>query len=380
MKIELKNVTCGYHNEDVLSELNLSFETGEFWCILGANGIGKTTLFKTLLGFIELRSGKIILNNRNISDIGTKELSSYISYVPQAKSYSLQYTVLDTVLMGRANHIKQFSSPTDVDYSVSKKMLEKLGIGHLSNCMYSELSGGEQQVVLIARALAQETIASLQEAGIPCVDVGMKTADDLLRAVDIVATTFGTDHSRSVASAYKEKFAYYQDYVKSCVQDIPENAIKSVLVIGDLTDITGFGKNAYEAYWASVAGLNYIVPSDDGASKVNLTMEQIFEFDPDVVIVETFDTSLLTEDSTWFTLRAYTDGRVLAAPKALDNWSKPGAESMMVYLWALNMFYPDYAGKLDLTTEVRNFYKDFYGYDMTEEYAKIVMHGEDVTG
>lgn len=185
------------------------------------------------------------------------------------------------------------------------------------------------QVVFCSSSTNQETIASLQEAGIPCVDVGMKTADDLLRAVDIVATTFGTDHSRSVASAYKEKFAYYQDYVKSCVQDIPENAIKSVLVIGDLADITGFGKNAYEAYWASVAGLNYIVPSDDGASKVNLTMEQIFEFDPDVVIVETFDTSLLTEDSTWFTLRAYTDGRVLATPKALDNWSKPGAESIL---------------------------------------------------
>lgn len=156
MKIELKDVTCGYRNVDVLSGLNLSFETGEFWCILGANGIGKTTLFKTLLGFIDLRDGEILLDDHNIQDIGTKEFSSYISYVPQAKNYSLQYSVLDTVLMGRANHIKQFSPPTNVDYSVSRKMLEKLGIEHLAQCMYSELSGGEQQVVLIARALAQE--------------------------------------------------------------------------------------------------------------------------------------------------------------------------------------------------------------------------------
>lgn len=182
----------------------------------------------------------------------------------------------------------------------------------------------------------------------------------------------------NAATTYKEKFAYYQDYVKSCVQNIPQDAKQTVLVIGDLTDITGFGEKAYEAYWTDIAGLNYILPSNDGADKVNLTMEQVFEFDPDAVVVETFDTSVLTDDSTWLTLRAYKDGKVLAAPSALDNWSKPGAESMMVYLWALNVFYPDYSGELDLTTEIRNFYKDFYGYDMSEEYANVVLQGKDV--
>ena len=234
------------------------------------------------------------------------------------------------------------------------------------------------QVVFCSSSTNQETIAALQEAGIPCVNVGMKTADDLLKAVDIVAATFGTEFAANAAASYKEKFDYYQDYVKACVQNIPQGAKQTVLVIGDLTDITGFGEKAYEAYWTEVAGLNYILPSNDGADKVNLTMEQVFEFDPDAVVVETFDTSVLTDDSTWLTLRAYKDGKVLAAPSALDNWSKPGAESMMVYLWALNVFYPDYAGELDLTTEVRNFYKDFYGYDMSEEYANVVMQGKDV--
>lgn len=235
------------------------------------------------------------------------------------------------------------------------------------------------QVVFYSSSTNQETIAALQEGGIPCVNVGMKTADDLLKAVDIVATTFGTEFATNAAASYKEKFNYYQDYVKSCVQNIPQDAKQTVLVIGDLTDITGFGENAYEAYWTDIAGLNYILPSNDGADKVNLTMEQVFEFDPDAVVVETFDTSVLTDDSIWLTLRAYKDGKVLAAPSALDNWSKPGAESMMVYLWALNVFYPDYAGELDLTTEVRNFYKVFYGYDMSEEYANVVMQGKDVS-
>lgn len=156
MEIILKGVTCGYRSIDVLNNLNLSFGTGEFWCILGSNGIGKTTLFKTLLGFIDLRGGEILIDNQNIKNIGGKEIARYISYVPQAKSYSLQYSVLDTVLMGRASHIKPFSPPAGKDYAIAEKMLEKLGIRHLADCMYSELSGGEQQVVLIARALAQE--------------------------------------------------------------------------------------------------------------------------------------------------------------------------------------------------------------------------------
>ena len=234
------------------------------------------------------------------------------------------------------------------------------------------------QVVFCSSSTNQETIASLQEAGIPCVNVGMKTADDLLKAVDVIAATFGTDFAANNAKDYKEKFAYYQNYVKNCVKDIPDNDKASILVIGDLTDITGFGENAYEAYWTDVAGLKYILPSNDGADKVNLTMEQVFEFDPDVVIAETFDARVLTDDSSWASLRAYKEGKLLAAPKALDNWSKPGAESMMVYLWALNTVYPDYAGDLNLTTEVINFYKDFFGYEMSEEYANIVMQGKDV--
>lgn len=156
MEIRLKNIACGYRNVDVLRNVNLSFNTGEFWCILGANGIGKTTLFKTLLGFISPQKGIILIDNQNTQDIDVKEIAKYISYVPQAKNYSLQYSVLDTVLMGRASHIKPFSQPTEKDYAIAKKMLEKLSIGHLTDCMYSELSGGEQQVVLIARALAQE--------------------------------------------------------------------------------------------------------------------------------------------------------------------------------------------------------------------------------
>lgn len=235
------------------------------------------------------------------------------------------------------------------------------------------------QVVFYSSSTNQETIASLQEAGIPCVNVEMKTADDLLKSIEVVSETFGTDYAKTRANSYIEKFNYYQEYVKTCVNNIPEDERKAILVIGDLTDITGFGKSSYEAYWTTFAGLKYIQPSNDDADKVNLTMEQVFEYDPDIVVVETFDDRILTEDSSWLTLRAYKDEKVIAAPNALDNWSKPGAESMMIYIWALNMFYPNYAGDLDLNTEVKNFYNDFYGYDMSDEYADLIMQGKDVS-
>ena len=201
MKIEFRNVTCGYRNIDVLSGINISFETGKFWCILGSNGIGKTTLFKTLLGFIDIKKGEILVNNRNIKDIGSKERSGYHSYVPQAKNYSLQYSVLDTVLMGRANHIKRFAPPADIDYEISRKMLEKLGIDHLSDCMYSEISGGEQQLVLIARALAQEARFIIMDEPASNLDLeNQKKILDVMRGlaskdVGIIMSSHSPDHA-----------------------------------------------------------------------------------------------------------------------------------------------------------------------------------------
>lgn len=156
MKIELIDVCCGYEKKDILKDLNFTCETGNFYCILGANGIGKTTLFKTLLGFINPKKGQIIIDGHDLSKMSSKELARYISYVPQAKNNSYLYSVLDIVLMGRSLYINKFSSPSKNDMDITMKVLEQLDIVHLKDKMYSELSGGEQQIVLIARALVQE--------------------------------------------------------------------------------------------------------------------------------------------------------------------------------------------------------------------------------
>ena len=228
MEFVLKNVTCGYRNVDVLTNLNLTFKTGEFWCILGSNGIGKTTLFKSLLGFIDLKQGEIFIDHQNILTMSNKEIARYVSYVPQAKSYSLQYSVLDTVLMGRANHIKQFSPPTKEDYEMARKMLEKLGVEHLTDCMYSELSGGEQQIVLIARALAQEARFIVMDEPASNLDF-----ENQKRILDVMKVLVSKD-AGVIMSSHSPDHAFYCDANvvlikknKSIVQGKAEDVITS---------------------------------------------------------------------------------------------------------------------------------------------------------
>lgn len=155
MEIKLEDLSCGYKNKIILDKLSLSFSTGNIYCVLGSNGIGKTTLFKSMLGFINPLKGKIIVDNYNISDMNEIEIAKRISYVPQAKNYAMQYKVFDIILMGRALHIRKFGSPSLTDINEVDKVIKQLKIEHLKNSLYSELSGGEQQVVLVARALVQ---------------------------------------------------------------------------------------------------------------------------------------------------------------------------------------------------------------------------------
>lgn len=156
MVINIDNISCGYGQKSVITDLNFSFQSGEAVCILGANGIGKTTLFKTLLGQIDVLNGNINVDGTPLTHLNLKERARIFSYVPQAKNYSYQFSVEDIVLMGRAIYIKEFSAPSREDYQVVADVLKRLHILDYAKKKYDELSGGEQQIVLLARAIAQQ--------------------------------------------------------------------------------------------------------------------------------------------------------------------------------------------------------------------------------
>ncbi len=159
MIIQAFDLACGYKEKAIIKDVNFVISSGDAVCILGPNGIGKTTLFKTILRNIRLVEGKIEIDGKSIYDYRLKQYARQIAYVPQATISSLQYTALDMVLMSRSARINAFSSPSKQDIDIARRALEWIGIEHLSNRNYHELSGGEQQCVLIARAIAQDSEA-----------------------------------------------------------------------------------------------------------------------------------------------------------------------------------------------------------------------------
>lgn len=156
MKLELKNVTCGYGLKPIIQNVSMEVKSGEVLCMLGPNGVGKTTLFKTILGFLNIQKGNILIDGKSIYDYSPKELAKLLGYVPQAHNPPFPFKVIDVVLMGRVSYIGMFSSPTKEDFDIALNALEILDILYLKDKVYTEISGGEKQLVLIARALAQQ--------------------------------------------------------------------------------------------------------------------------------------------------------------------------------------------------------------------------------
>lgn len=156
MSLNVKNLVCGYGGKRATGNINLEVEPGEVICILGPNGAGKTTFFKTAQGFLKPISGEVNYNGKAIHEWDRKSFAKQIAYVPQVQSQPFPFTVREVVVMGRAAHIGKFSAPSKDDYNKCEHIMEKLGIISLKDKIYTKLSGGERQLVLIARALAQE--------------------------------------------------------------------------------------------------------------------------------------------------------------------------------------------------------------------------------
>ncbi|HIU05686.1 MAG TPA: ABC transporter ATP-binding protein [Candidatus Coprousia avicola] len=155
MRIDVRDVILGYERQVVAGPLTFSFDTCDTVGLLGKNGMGKTTLFRTLLRLIRPCSGSISIDGRDLDEYSAGRLAQVFSYVPQSDRSSMRQTVIDMVLMGRASHIPRFSSPRKEDYAVACGALERLGIQDLGKADYGQLSGGQRRMVLLARAMAQ---------------------------------------------------------------------------------------------------------------------------------------------------------------------------------------------------------------------------------
>ena len=156
MILEGRDLTIGYSDRVVGCNLDVALARGEVLALLGPNGGGKTTLLKTLLGLLVPKAGEVRLGDRPLAGYTSRERARLIAYVPQSHSATFAFTVEAVVLMGRTAHGNLFSRPTAADRAIAAKVLERFGIAHLSERPYTMISGGERQLALLARALAQE--------------------------------------------------------------------------------------------------------------------------------------------------------------------------------------------------------------------------------
>jgi len=201
MKLEIQKMTCGYGNRAIVRDLSVEVNSGEVLCILGPNGVGKTTLFKTIMGFLPPLSGGLRFNGEDVGRWSQRKLACHVGYVPQAHTPPFPFSVLDVVTMGRTAHLGAFSNPSAKDLEVSKEALEQLGILELSGRIYTELSGGERQMVLIARALAQKPDVLLMDEPTANLDFGnqvrvLRRINALTRSgLAVVMTSHAPDHA-----------------------------------------------------------------------------------------------------------------------------------------------------------------------------------------
>lgn len=172
MMLAAKNLGFGYGSRRVGSGITLELNAGEVLCLLGPNGSGKTTLFKTLLGLLPSREGAVLIDGVDVRELSRDAIARRISHVPQAHAAFFPYTVREVVLMGRTAHLGLFAAPSARDHAAVLGAIRRMGIAHLADAIYTQISGGERQLVLIARALAQDARMMIMDEPTANLDFG----------------------------------------------------------------------------------------------------------------------------------------------------------------------------------------------------------------
>jgi len=208
--LEVKEVYFKHKRQtvDVLKGISFVAEKGLLTTILGPNGSGKSTLFKCISGLWRYYKGEVKVDGVSIDNLSFKKRARLFSVVPQEHEPPFPYSVFDVVLMGRASYVGIFSSPGKRDYEKSEEALNTVGIDHLRNIPYTKISGGERQLVLIARAIAQEAPVMLLDE--PTSHLDFKNQINILKKIKEIAktreiTVLITLHDPNLAGLFSDK-------------------------------------------------------------------------------------------------------------------------------------------------------------------------------
>lgn len=156
MSLRVERLSFSYKKESVLDNITFTQQSGSLLCLLGPNGVGKSTLFRCILGLLPEYTGEVVIDGLDARTLSPRESARHIAFVPQSHASVFNYSVMDMVLMGTSARFSAFSVPGKQERLLAQQALEQAGISRLGDRPFMELSGGERQLVLIARALAQQ--------------------------------------------------------------------------------------------------------------------------------------------------------------------------------------------------------------------------------
>lgn len=201
MSIDVQGLSFSYGSREILRDLSFSIPDGCLVNVLGPNGVGKSTLFRCILGLNTSYTGSICVNGKELRGLSVRERAREISYIPQSHAPVYDYEVVDVVLMATGSDLKMLSSPGPNQLQRAHDALERIGIGHLAHRTYTQISGGEQQLVLIARAIAQNARTIIMDEPTSALDYGntvrvLSCVRQLAReGLSIVQSTHNPDHA-----------------------------------------------------------------------------------------------------------------------------------------------------------------------------------------
>jgi iron complex transport system ATP-binding protein len=203
--LEARGLSFGYDGTPVGEGVDLDLAGGEIVCLLGPNGGGKTTLFRTLLGVLPPIAGEVAVAGRPLSRWSRRERARLLGWVPQAHAGLFAFTVEEVVLMGRTARHGRYTAPSRHDHEVVGAALRQLGIERLAGRVYTQISGGERQLTLIARALAQEAGLLIFDEPTASLDFGnqLRVLAEIRRlkgeGIGVLMSTHQPEHALEVA-------------------------------------------------------------------------------------------------------------------------------------------------------------------------------------
>ena len=231
MSIQIDHLSFSYGDHQVLKDVSLNANKGELLSLLGPNGVGKSTLFKCVLGLLQGYSGEAYLEGESTRQLGAKELAKRIAYIPQSHYPSFNFSVFDMVLMGTTAQVGAFSSPSKHHMDAVDAVLDKLGLLSLRGRGYMQISGGERQLVLIARALVQKAKILIMDEPTSNLDYGnqLKVMEEMKKLAADGYCILESTHHPEQAFLYADRLLCMKD--GSIIADgSPKEVLSSDLV------------------------------------------------------------------------------------------------------------------------------------------------------